>query len=71
MRRRELLLLIWFAMPACAGRPEKFDRKQCAAIDRRIKRLESRLRQGHSARQGRALKRRARELQLRRFHHCR
>jgi hypothetical protein len=36
-----------------------------------MRRLESRLRQGHTAKQGRSLKRQARELQLKRFRGCR
>jgi len=71
MHRRELLLLILCAAPAYAGRRDKLSKKKCAAIDRRIRRLESKLRQGHSAKQGRTMKRQARELQLKRFRHCR
>lgn len=67
----QLMPLLLLAKPVRADRPKKLNRKQCAAINKRIKRLDSRLRQGHSAKQGRAMKRQARELQLKRFRQCR
>jgi len=69
--RRELLLLILFAVPGYAGEHKKLDKKKCAAIKQRIRRLESRLRRGHSAKQGRTMKQQVRELQLKRFRRCR
>jgi hypothetical protein len=71
MQRRDLFLLILFAVPGYADKRKKLSRERCADINKRIKRLESRLRQGHSAKQGRSLKRQARELQLKRFRGCR
>ncbi len=71
MYRRELLFLLLFAAPVCAEKHKKLGKKKCAAIDRRIKRMESKMRQGHSAKQGRTMKRQVRELQLKRFRHCR
>jgi len=71
MQRRDLFLLILFAVPGHADRRKKLSSERCAAINKRIKRLESRLRQGHTAKQGRSLKRQARELQLKRFRGCR
>jgi len=60
-----------FTVPGYAGEHKKLDKKKCAAIKHRIQRLESRLRRGHSAKQGRVMKRQVRELQLKRFRHCR
>jgi hypothetical protein len=71
MQRRDLFLLLLFAVPGHADSRKKLSRERCAAINKRIKRLESRLRQGHSAKQGRSLKRQTRELQLKRFRGCR
>jgi len=71
MHRRNLLLLILFSASGFAERHKKLSKKSCAAINKRIKRLESKLRQGHSAKQGRNMKRQARELQLKRYRHCR
>lgn len=71
MDRRVLLCWLAYAAPLRADRRRKLDKKACAAIDRQLKRLESRLRQSHSAKQGRNLRRRARELQLKRFRRCR
>jgi len=70
MDRRVVLLWLAYVAPLQAGRRKKLDKQACAAIDRRLKRLESRLRAGHSAKQGRNLRRRARELQLKRFRQC-
>jgi len=71
VHRRDLLLWILLAAPAYAGKQQKLSKKKCAAIDRRIKRLESKLRQEHSGKQGRTMKQQARELQLKRFRQCR
>ncbi len=71
MHRRELLLLALCATPGYAGRRKKLSKKSCAALSKRLRRLDSRLRQGHSAKQGRTLKKQARELQLKRFRFCR
>jgi hypothetical protein len=71
MHRRDLLLLILLSVPGYAEKHKKLSKKSCATINKRIKRLESKLRQGHSAKQGRTMKRQARELQLKRFRHCR
>jgi len=49
----------------------KLSKKECKTLDRRIKRLASKRRQGHSARQARAWKRQARELQHKRYRQCR
>jgi len=69
--RRELLLLLLCAMPGHAGRRKKLDKKSCTTINQRIRRLESKLRLGHSGKQGRKLKRQIRELQLKRYRYCR
>ena len=71
MDRRVLLCWLAWTAPLHAGRRRKLDKKACAAIERKMKRLESRLRASHSAKQGRNLRRRARELQLKRFRQCR
>ena len=72
MTRRNLLFYaLLMALPAMAERPVKLSKTQCKALARRIRKLESRLRDGHSARQGRSLNRQKRELQLQRFRGCR
>jgi len=73
VRRRELLFLILFAASGYADtrKNKALSKKKCAAIKQRIKRLESRLRQGHSGKQGRTMKQQARELQQKRYRLCR
>jgi hypothetical protein len=66
-----LFLLILFAAPGHADSRKNPSTERCAAISKRMRRLESRLRQGHTAKQGRSLKRQVRELQLKRFRGCR
>ena len=71
MHRRQLLWLLLFALPVAAERSSGLTDRQCDALRQRIRKLESSLRDGHSARQGRDWKRRIRELQLQRFRGCR
>ncbi len=71
MQRRYFLLFLLFAASGYAGGHKKLSKKKCVSIKQRIRRLESRLRQGHSGQQGRTMKRQVRELQLKRFRQCR
>jgi hypothetical protein len=71
MTRRHLLGLFFVFSPAINARDQTLTKKQCDALDKQMKRIQSRLRQGYSARQGRKYKARMRDLQLRRFRHCR
>ncbi|MFQ5635686.1 MAG: hypothetical protein ACE5G3_10215 [Gammaproteobacteria bacterium] len=68
--RRAFLFAIAALLPAAAAGHHKLSRKECARISARMKRLQSRLRQGHTARQGRRHHARMRELQLQRFRGC-
>lgn len=52
-----------------AGRERQ--RKACAKLARRMRRLQSRLRAGHSNRQGRRYREQLRDLQLERYRRCR
>jgi len=70
MNRRQLIALAMLLAPAVAAEKAKLSRDQCDAIVRKMKTLQSRMRQGHSARQGRGYKRRMRELQLQKFRSC-
>lgn len=69
--RRQMLCLLAIFSPALAARHAKFSPKQCAALEKRMKTIQSRLRQGYSAKQGRKYKAQMRDLQLKRFRHCR
>lgn len=69
--RRNVLWLLAVFSPALRARNEKLSQKQCDALDKKMKSIQSRLRQGYSAKQGRKYKARMRELQLKRFRHCR
>jgi hypothetical protein len=60
-----------FVAPAYADRHKQLGKKKCTALAKRSKQLEAKLRQGHSAKQGRAMKQQVRELQLKRFRQCR
>jgi hypothetical protein len=71
MTRRHLLGLFFVFSPTINARDQTLSKKQCDALDKQMKRIQSRLRQGYSARQGRKYKARMRDLQLRRFRHCR
>jgi hypothetical protein len=71
MTRRHLLGLFFVFSPAINAKDQKLTKKQCDALDKQMKTIQSRLRQGYSARQGRKYKARMRELQLRRFRRCR
>jgi hypothetical protein len=71
MTRRQLIgLLVCFA-PAINARDQNLTKKQCDALDKQMTKIQSRLRQGYSARQGRKYKARMRELQLQKFRNCR
>ena len=73
MDRRALLSLVLYTVPAAllADPRKKLTIRQCQSLSRQINRVDSQLRDGHSSRRGRSLKRRRRELQLRRFRGCR
>ncbi len=72
MQRRTLFWLSFLWVPtAIASRDKRSDKKKkCDAINRRLKKIESRMRAGYSAKQGRRLKENRRELVLRRFREC-
>ena len=70
MNRRQIILLATLLAPAVNAEKTKLSRDQCDTIDRQMKKLQSRMRQGHSARQSRTYKSRMRELQLRKFRGC-
>jgi hypothetical protein len=57
--------------PAINARDQELTEKQCDALDKKMTKIQSRLRQGYSARQGRKYKAQMRDLQLQRFRHCR
>ena len=68
-RRRQLLLtLAWLPGTACAH--HKLSKEQCERLNERMAKLQSRLRQSHSAKQGRRYRERMRDLQLQRFRKC-
>lgn len=70
-RRRALQMLIAAALlPGDADSHHKLDKQQCERISMKIRKLQSRLRRGYSARQGRRYRERMRELQLTRFRKC-
>jgi hypothetical protein len=69
--RRQLFGLLVVVAPAINAKDQKLTKKQCAALDKQMATIQSRLRQGYSARQGREYKTRMRELQLQRYRHCR
>ena len=71
MNRRYFLILLVTALPATAARRKKLSREQCAALKKRIVKLQSKLRAGYSAKQGVKLRRRQRELELKRYRQCR
>ena len=76
MHRRHFLLttasLVVFgtALTTTALGHHKLSRKECQAIKQKIQKLQSRLREGTTARQGRKIHTQMRELQLRRFRGC-
>jgi hypothetical protein len=69
--RRQMIGLLMVFSPALNARNEKYTQQQCDAIEKQMKSIQSRLRQGYTAKQGRKYKSRMRELQLKRFRHCR
>ena len=77
MQRRYLLATFMltlvtagFATPDVALGDHKLSRTECKAIGKKMNKLQSQLRQSHSAKQGRRYRQRMRELQLKRFRHC-
>ncbi|MGI9342415.1 MAG: hypothetical protein ACR2QV_06165 [Gammaproteobacteria bacterium] len=68
--RRQVLTLLLALLPAGASANHRFTREQCRRISERMKKLQSRLRQGYSAKQGRRYREKMRELQLQRFRKC-
>ncbi|TDJ43583.1 MAG: hypothetical protein E2O52_10100 [Gammaproteobacteria bacterium] len=74
MHRRCFLLatasLTVFGSATTARAHHKLGRKECHAIKQKMQKLQSRLRRGTSARQGRKIHAQMRELQLRRFRGC-
>jgi len=70
-RRRQLLLAGATFLAGAALAHHKLSKEQCRRIAERMRELQSRLRQAHTARQGRAYRERLRALQLQRFRMCR
>lgn len=70
-RRSCLALLLCAPVAGRAARKQKLSREQCRKLREQIDRIQSRLRAGYSAKQGRKLKARKRELELRRYRQCR
>ena len=70
-RRSCLTLLLCAPVAVRAARKEKLSREQCRKLREQIERIQSRLRAGYSAKQGRKLKARKRVLELRRYRQCR
>ena len=71
MHRFCLLFLLIVSQPGYTDSKAGLSQKKCAAISNNMRVLQSRLREGHSARQGRDWKRRMRELQMQRYRGCR
>jgi len=72
--RRALLISLLTAavMPhALPAESRQARKRRCKKIKARIARIESRLRQAHSARTGRRQRETLRELELQRYRHCR
>ncbi len=72
LNRRTCLALLCCAPVAAHGaRRRKLSQEQCRKLRAQLDRLQSRLRAGYSAKQGRKLRARKRELELRRYRQCR
>ena len=73
MNRRHLLALALVCAPGAArsARKRRLSREECQKLREQIDKLQSRLRAGYSAKQGRRYRERMRELQLKRFRRCR
>lgn len=69
MRTALSVILVIAAQAAMSAEPA--DRKACEKVKRDIARLESRMRAGYTAKQGRRLEERLRELRVRRYRVCR
>ena len=69
-RRRLLLIGIGFLLIPAASGHHRLGKAECRRLREQIQKLQSRLRQGHSARQGRRYRERMRELELKRFRKC-
>ncbi len=76
MASRYLLLLLFAGTTIMATWPQfapahhRFSEEQCTRLERKIDALQSRLRQGYSAKQGRRYRERMRELELERHRRC-
>lgn len=76
MRRMDIdrrfcgLMLVAALLPDLLPAHHRLSRPECDRLNERMRKLQSRLRQSHTARQGRAYRRRIRELQLERFRKC-
>ena len=68
--RRQVLALTFALLPGGVSAHHRFTREQCRRINEQMKKLQSRLRQGYSAKQGRRYREKMRELRLRRFRKC-
>jgi len=68
--RRLFVLTIGLLLASAAAGHHRLSRKECKRLSEQMKKLQSRLRQGHSASQGRRYREKMRELQLRRFRKC-
>ncbi len=72
MNRRTLLCCtLLLATGVDARRPPRLSKKQCKALKRRMQNLQSKLRAGYTAKQGRRYRAKMRELQLEKFRRCR
>ena len=72
--RRTLLihgLLLGFLAPGAVAESRQARQRHCKKIKKRIAGIESRLRQGHSARTGRRYREKLRALELERYRRCR
>lgn len=70
LSRRRFLTALAALLPLSAGAHHRLSREQCRRLGERIRKLQSRLRQGYSARQGRRYRERMRELELEKFRKC-
>lgn len=69
-RRRFLLQIVAALVPLAASGHHQLSKDECKRITQQMKSLQSRLRQAHSASQGRRYREKMRALQLQRFRKC-
>jgi hypothetical protein len=68
--RRLISFAVFVLLTPLAYGHHRLSRDECKRLKDKMERLQSRLRQGHSASQARRYRRKMRELQLRRFRKC-